>query len=141
MHVDRTPIRPIPSWWRYVPLLGDEIATTVYPHLYFPKSLYESRITTEPSKEAYGVYLHELTHLSRQMTYGPILWNITYITSRQFRLREELVAIQTQMKYLKSENLEYDIERKAKQFSSGTYLWVLPLEKARDALQELWNRA
>lgn len=137
--VDQTLIRPIPFIFRFIPFFGTELAMIVYPHLYFPKDLFASLATDNPTPQAYGVYLHELTHLRREKTHGPFRWNIQYIVSQKFRLQEELAAIQVQMKYLKSENLEYNIERQARRFSSSIYLWMTTHENAKAILHDLWN--
>ncbi len=101
--------------------------------------MYENIKGTNPDDAYIAVLVHEATHLARQEDFGPAAWKWKYLTSKSFRFGEELTGIQAEMKYRKAHNLEYDFERKARQFSSSTYLWVSPYERTLEILQEIWG--
>lgn len=138
---DLSAIREIPRWWRFVPFLGDELATTIYPAIYVPREMYEDVFSNTPSDQNIAVLIHEAVHLVRQEEYGSGTgrWKWKYLSSQSFRLGEELTAIRAEMEYRNRKGLSYDFERKARHFSSGAYLWVLPYERSLDILRELWN--
>ena len=94
-----------------------------------------------PPDQHIAVLIYEAVHLERQEEYpaGARQWKWNYLTSRSFRLGEELTGIRAEMEYRKQHGLEYDVERKARQFSSGTYLWAASYEQSLDFLKEIWN--
>ncbi len=59
--------------------------------------------------------------------------------SKAFRLEQELIPIKEQMKFLKKNKKNYDIERKANHFSGKEYQCVLTKEGATKKLTNLWN--
>ena len=133
-------VKMIPTWWKFIPFLGVEIATTIYPYIYLPKDMYVDLISENPSILNMSVLIHEKVHIDRQIQHGSILlWNINYLLIPKFRLDEEIVAIREQMVFLKKHGKKYDYERKAQQFSSSTYLWVLPYKKSIELLMSLWS--
>lgn len=132
-------VKMIPRWWKLVPFLGTEVATTIYPNIYLPRAMYENLSSSEPGVPETAVLLHEKTHIERQKKAGVFLWHIKYIFSRSFRLHEELAGIKVEMNHLKENGRMYNFHRKALQFSSGMYLWVLPYEKSMNVLKELWE--
>ena len=132
-------IKIIPRWWRLVPFLGADIATTIYPNIFLPIDVYENIKSESPGVREQSILLHEKVHIRRQRELGPLIWNLKYVFLRSFRLNEELVAIKEQMQYLKTNNQSYDCENKAKQLASSTYLWVTSYEKGLDSLSTLWQ--
>ena len=132
-------IKPIPSFWNYTIFLDTKTATTIYPNIYLPEEMYSHYISGELSITESSVLLHERTHIERQGSYGPIKWLFNYIFSRKFRLNEELFAIRKQMEFLALNGEDYDINKKASQFSSSTYLWVTTKEKAEKLLTQMWD--
>ncbi len=132
-------VRKIPSWWRYVPFLGVEIAAIIYPYIYLPKLVYENLQSNNPGVLEKSILLHETTHLKRQIEIGIFVWHLKYIFSPNFRLQEEVYAIATQMEYLKKHKYEYDYDRKARQFSSSTYFWMLSYKKSYILLKNIWE--
>lgn len=132
-------IQVIPSWWKYIPLLGTEITTAIYPNIYFPKEVYSNLLSKSPSILNQSILIHETVHIERQIAYGVFKWNVRYLCDKKFRLEEELIAIKTQMLFLKRNNETYDCKRKAKHFSSSVYLWVLSYDKSLTLLTDLWN--
>ena len=124
-----------------MPFLGDELATTIAPHIYLPEAMYANMLSGAPDNQNIAVVIHESEHLARQAEYpaGEAAWKWKYLTSKSFRLGEELTAIRVEMKYRKQQGLEYDKERKARQFSSGIYLWAASYEQSLDILREMWN--
>jgi hypothetical protein len=133
-------VKLIPWWWCFVPFLGTELATTIHTSIYFPKKLYEEIHSGIVSSETESIYLHELVHVERQKQYGSLMWNLSYIFNSSFRLQEELVAIEKQMKFLLQHKRIYDITKKAKQFSSSDYLWALSFADSKKVLEALWQK-
>ena len=139
MQIDFQKVKKIPKWWRWMPFLQVDMAATIYPYMYFPEDIFNDLHATDPEKHNLSIYIHEKVHLDRQVKYGFLIWNLKYIFSKKFRLEEEIEAIRAQMIFLKQNAMGYDIDKKAKQFASSIYLWVLPQDKAKDTLTELWN--
>lgn len=133
-------VKKIPRWWKYVPFLNSGLATVIYPHIYVPDAVYTDVIEGSPTVESLGILVHEQEHLRRQKIHGPVGWNIRYLTSKKFRLQEELAAIKLQMIFLKQNGKTYDCERKARQFSSSAYLWLTKYKDAEVVLDELWSK-
>jgi hypothetical protein len=137
--INRRLIRPIPSWFRFIPFFGTSLAVTVWARTYFPKVMYDDLISHHPSHESMSVYIHELTHIERQTQDGLWSWHMRYIFSPQFRLEEEMLALRKEMFYRNQHRLTYNIARKAKHFSSSTYLWMLSYDRSMDILRKQWQ--
>ncbi|MFA7285902.1 MAG: hypothetical protein WC011_03590 [Candidatus Paceibacterota bacterium] len=140
-NIDFKFIRKIPFWWEYFPFLSIDMARTIYPYIYFPKDIFIDLQSESPKDLNFSILIHEKVHIDRQEKLGILKWNIFYLFSKKFRLNEEIVAILEQMKYMKSKNLSYDFAKKARQFSSSTYLWMIPYERGLDLLNNLWTKA
>lgn len=106
---------------------------------YFPTALYTDLMSAEPAHESVSVYIHEHTHVARQLEVGALRWSVLYLISRNFRLDEELLAIKKEMQYRHAHGLLYNIARKAKHFSSSTYLWMLPYDASVAILRKQWQ--
>ena len=130
-----------PRYFSLIPFLSTTMACTIFGKIYFPLDQYNDLVSDNPSNLVKSVYIHELVHVTRQNEQGSLLWNIKYLCNKKFRLQEELAAIQEQMKFLKSVNEVYDIERKAKQFAGSDYLWVCSYQEGKSILQNLWVNA
>ncbi len=137
--IHRRLVKPIPFWFRYVPFFGTSLAMTIGARMYLPHHLYTDLMSATPTNESMSVYVHEHTHIARQLEMGPLIWNVWYIVSRRFRLAEELLAIKKEMAYRHTHGIPYNIVRKAKHFSSSTYLWVLPYEASVETLRKQWQ--
>lgn len=131
-------IRKIPFWWEYFPFLSTDMARTIYPYIYFPKDIFIDLQSENPKDLNLSIFIHEKVHIDRQEELGILKWNILYLFSKKFRLNEEVIAILEQMKYMKSKNLSYNFNKKAKQFASSTYLWMISYEKGLEMLNNLW---
>lgn len=132
-------VKIIPRWWKFIPFFGIEVATTIYPNIYLPQVMYKNLSSIQPGVPETAVLLHEKTHIERQKGAGVFIWHIKYFFKRSFRLNEELAGIKVEMNYLKENGRVYNFERKAKQFSSSMYLWVLSYEKSMKVLKQLWD--
>ena len=51
-----------------------------------------------------AILAHETVHIERQKAYGTVKWICKYLTNAQFRLDEEIVAIQKEFEVGKPEN-------------------------------------
>ncbi len=130
-------IKAIPAFWKYIPFLGIDVATTLYPNIYLPRKVYEDLVSTHPSVKSRSILLHEQTHIERQKIHGIVSWNLSYLFNKSFRLKEELFAIGAQMKFLKDNGGTYDCHKKARQFSSSTYFWMMKYDDALALLEDL----
>lgn len=101
--------------------------------------MYDDLHSPHPSDESVSVYIHEHTHIERQIQDGILWWHLRYIFSRQFRLEEEMLAIHKEMIYRHEHKLTYNIARKAKHFSSSTYLWMLSYDASMELLRKQWQ--
>jgi hypothetical protein len=133
------PIKATPESWKYIPFLLTDIASTVYPNIYLPQEIYNDVLSDNPSPDNLAIVIHEMTHLERQKATSPLWWNLKYIVSKKFRLREELFAIANEMQYRVKNNLDYDIDRKARHFSSSVYGWAATYDDAQVFLGRLWQ--
>lgn len=104
---------PLPLWWRWA-----------------------RGAATIPDE---AVIAHEREHLKREWAYGPIAFGLRYFSDRQFRLNEELAAIRVEMAFLRSRGFVYDVQRKAQQFSSHIYGYMVSYDEARTRLSALWD--
>jgi hypothetical protein len=132
-------IKQIPFWWKYTPFLSLDMARTIYPYIYFPKDIFLNLKEVNPEDTNFSIYVHEKVHIDRQESFGILKWNLYYLLFRKFRLEEEVIAIREQMRFLKSKSLSYDFERKARQFDSATYLWLISYDKALSILNKIWS--
>lgn len=132
-------IKQMPEHWKYIPFLATDMAMTAFGVIYFPAAQYAELNSKSPSIWVQSVLEHEQVHAQRQYRLGKLYWGVKYILSKKFRLHEEVLAVKTQMQFLHAHGANYDIERKARQFASSEYLWVLSYQKARLLLTKLWD--
>lgn len=132
-------IKKIPYFWRYLPFLHVKMASTIYPNIYFPENEYLDLNSSNPSFWIQSVLIHEKVHLEVQKEIGLAKFGFFYLISKKFRLEQELLAIEKQMKFLKEKSAAYDVDRKAKQFSGKEYMYLMDFSKAQDTLTKLWN--
>ena len=134
-------LRPVPSWWRWVPFLHVTMASAlapVSPFVYLPKDMWQRFQAHALTHKDQAVIIHEQVHIAR---YKNVSWvrAARYVWSRKERLTEELLGISAEMAYLQRQGLPYDIERKARQFSSRPYFWLGSEEESRAVLRRLWD--
>ena len=65
---------------------------------------------------------HEIVHLERKKQFSQLKRRWEYWSSAKFRLKEELLADEATMRYLKEQKLSFPIEKRAKKLSSALYL-------------------
>lgn len=123
------------------------VSRAIYPFIFLTPDIY-SRVRThgEEDGDAWAVVIHERAHLSRvHMTtpiVGPLVFGFRFLVAdKRFTLEEELYAIRAEMQYRKSRGITYDIERKARQFSSPLYRNLTTYEEGKRILTELWTNA
>ncbi len=134
-------IMPAQTWFSRIPQLDSNVAQAVYPFIFLPPDLY-TRIFETPSIDPadLSVIVHERIHIDRAREVSPFLYFSRYSSDPAFRLNEELLAIEAQMRYLRLFGVRYDIESKALQFSGETYGRMLSLEEAESVLSALWEK-
>lgn len=127
-----------PFWFKYFSFLGAEMAMTIPPFIFFPKSDYQNLKSKNPNANTMAVLLHEKIHVERAKEIGIIRWLFQYIFNKHFRLEEELTAIawEIHQRHVLSAD-EYDVDRKARQFASSAYGNICKEDRARSLLQQL----
>ncbi|MBP9803091.1 MAG: hypothetical protein KBD14_02170 [Candidatus Pacebacteria bacterium] len=131
-------IRAIPKYWKIIPLLHTEMASSIYPNIYLTKSEYQEYTNNNMSTWTKSVLIHEDEHIKNWKNLGYLKFPYLYLFNKDFRLEEELRAIKTQMIFLKENNTPYDIKRKALQFSGKEYGNLMTYEEAYTLLSETW---
>lgn len=138
--VDAGVVKEFTWHFKFIPFMGFQSAV-VYPNIYLPGDVYEKFSSGEMNAWEESVLIHERIHIERQGVYegGPLRWNVRYLTNKEFRFDEEIFAIKKQMIFLKDSGEVYDIDRKAKHFSGGAYLWLMSYDDAYVSLSDVWN--
>lgn len=127
------------SWiWNIFPF-SKYTAQAIYPNIYFAKNVYENLLTDKPESRYVAALMHEQTHIERQIKTGWLKWGLKYMFIPRFRFNEELEAIKSSMKYLKSVEEPFDTDRSARFLSSWLYLWCVSYNKARTELDKAWQ--
>lgn len=116
---------------------GFNIGTTIYLN----RDIYEDLQNSSPKIENIAVLKHEELHVKRVREKGSMKWGFKYAVDPNFRLNEELLAYKVMFKYLKENNQTYDLDRVAKAFAGGRYLWVKPYKEAKVIVQKAWDEA
>ena len=132
-------VKPSPGWMSVLPLYDISIAHAIYPTVYLPLDQYDEFYSGDVSVWLDSVLVHEKFHLIRMEESNPLTFGVRYMTSKKFRLEEELLAIKEQMEYLKEHGEEYPVEWKAEQFAGETYGEVLDFEQSVYVLSTLWE--
>ena len=125
--------------WTILPILAQYTAHAIYPNIYLPQVIYDDLQTKHPNSKHVSVLIHEQTHIERQKQAGWLLWGFKYCFISKFRLNEELEAIKTSMKYLKSKGKKWDTEKGAKSLSGYLYLWCVDYTTAKAKLEKAWS--
>lgn len=123
-------------WWKWFPWL-DRTANTIHPWIYLPPDTYNDLCSANPSPQSMATLRHEEVHLERQKDTGLLVYGFKYFFSRRFRYQEEMLAIEAQMKYLKSQRVVFDIVDRARRLSSSEYLWCVSFETAISDLEKI----
>lgn len=132
-------IKKIPWFWKYIPFMETEMASTVYQNIYLTEKDYTDLCSENPSVLVQSILVHENYHVKKWKEIGLLKFSFLYFFSKKFKLEQELLAIREQMQFLKEHGETYDIERKAKHFSGKEYGYLLQIQEARRVLTDLWN--
>lgn len=116
------------------------MAFAVWPFIFLPLAHFLRFVRGTMTILDHSVLVHERVHLERERQMGVFRFGYKYFFNPTFRLEEELVAIEVQMRFLFAHGEVYDCERKAGQFAGSAYRKVLPYEEALERLQGLWRR-
>ncbi len=130
-------VKQAPIWWKYFPYLKILRGCLFFNKIYLRNDIYSNLLSKNPDDYNYSVLLHEMKHLERMNAIGMIKFGFQYIFSKKHRLEEELLAMQEQIRYLRSKNLKFDIGKAAFSLSSWAYLWATDLENAKSKLMEI----
>ncbi len=109
--------------------------------IFLRPEIYQDLLMAKPNPQNIGIIIHEETHYKRSKEAGVVKFATRYILSRKGRLEEELAAYGEQMRYLKRQGLDYDLDRVAKNLSSWTYLWCSSYSEAKARLEKIWEQA
>lgn len=110
-----------------------------HPYIYTPAELHSLLMSDHNSADIQCSYIHAQEHMLRQKELGLFTWLFKYLFSKNFRIQEELGAIQQEMKFIKKNNVDFDIYEKARKLSSGWYFNMLSFEEAKDLLLSIWK--
>ena len=127
--------------WTIMPILSKYTAHAIYPNIYLPLDIYEDLQRKHPDSKNVSILVHEQTHIEKQNQIGWLLWGFKYCFVGSFRLNEELEAIKSSMKYLKSKGKNYDIDKRARALSGYLYLWCVDYKTAKARLEKAWSEA
>ena len=133
-------IRQKPKFIDVLPGLGRGTCHALYPNIYLSRSVYMNLTSEHPSPYTEAVVLHEQEHLNRMKQYGVMKWYLKYLTSRSFRLDEELAATEVQLVYIKAAGGTLDLERRARQLSGPLYLWAAKYDTVLGRLMDMWDK-
>jgi len=128
-----------PGFFKFIPILGEYTANSIYPWIFLPKGVYENLKFPSPNPPYVALLIHEQKHYERQRKIGWLLFGLKYLFSAKFRFNEELIAVKEAMKYLKKNNISFDFDRKAKTLSSYLYLWPVSKNYAEKELRKIWD--
>lgn len=106
--------------------------------IYLRKPYYESLGTGIPNTKTLGYLEHEITHLESEHLKADKL-AILYWLNPKIRLKEELKAAINEMKVYKSHKEKFDIQERAKSWSSVNYLWMTDYHTAKKMLEANWK--
>lgn len=80
--------------------------------------------------------VHENIHLERQREIGADIWVAKYLTDKEFRLQEELLAYKAQLNSIKDRNLRHAVRMdSAKNLSSSLYGNIITTKEAFNKLK------
>ncbi len=133
-------VKPIPKWWHFVPILHGNIASSLAPlslFVFVPIEIHEDMQSKSPQPENMAVLVHEFTHY-KNLKNTSIIKASQYLTSRRYRIHEEMRAISTEMHYRANQGLNYDTQRKARHFAGSAYLWAGSRAISEQVLDKLW---
>lgn len=106
-------------------------------NIFLRDALWEDYLTGSPSPKTLSILSHEHTHTKRLGR--NIKSNVVYWLKRDYRFREELAAIESEMNVLKQYGEDFDIDKRAGNLSGIPYLWCTDYETARSELDSLWK--
>lgn len=132
-------VRPKDGWSQLLPG-GESTAQAIFPNIFLPQWLYYLHITDKNFFRAAAVIAHERQHLINQERIGVWKWYFKYFMSKKFRLYEELIATEAEMKVHKQRKIMYDFHLHAKSLSGYLYIWMIDFDTALKLLDELWRK-
>ena len=115
-------VKPKNGIWKIIPFLATKTAHGIYPNVYLPVNIYNNLKSEHPNPLYVGLMIHEEEHIKRQRN-KPILWILKYVFNSKFRFEEEIAADIPRIIYLKSKNIQFNIDHRAKELSGWLYLW------------------
>lgn len=131
---------PMPWWLRLFPAFSKS-AATINKKIYLPDAQYQEVTSGNVGTSTQGTLIHERVHQQNQAELGFTVYALKYLFSPVFRLEEELAAHKAQFSFLKKHNYEFNLQERANEFSSMTYLWCCNAETARVKLKYIWDHA
>lgn len=131
-------IQPKYFWLKFIPLLSNNIANSIYPFIFLPKEVFDNLKTNRPNPYYIALLIHEEKHRERQKQKLFSFW-IKYLLSSSFRFAEELIAVKTGIKYLKENNIPFYFNDKNKKELKCLYFWPISRYYNMENLKKLWN--
>jgi len=125
--------------WDLIPWVSNKTAQAVYPNIYLLRFVYENLQSHNPSVWHTALLIHEQEHIKRQKRVGLLRWGLKYIFSPRFRYEEEIAADIPKFKYIKNNNGDPYIEKRAKHLSGWNYFWPAHYTEVKTRLENIWE--
>lgn len=124
----------------FLPVLGKSTAHTIFPFIFLPDKIFNDLRKSNPNPYNEALLKHEETHRRRQIQQGVFKFWAKYLLSSKFRFNEELMADKEYMKVIRMNNLEFNIQKRARQLSGPLYFWATSYIDAKEKLEEVWKK-
>jgi hypothetical protein len=132
-------IRAKSRLWDLIPWISNKTAQAIYPNIYLPKFVYENLQSSNPNVWHVALLVHEQEHIKRQKKTGLLKWGFKYIFFPKFRYEEEIAADIPKLKYIKENNGDPYIEKRARHLSGWNYFWPVSYQEVKTRLENIWK--
>jgi len=132
-------IKPKPTWFKFLPILNQYNANSLYPYIFVPKDIFDNLKTNNPNQKYLALLAHEGTHYERQKQIGWLKFAVKYLLMPKFRFKEELIAVKVGMKYLKMRKIPFDFDERSKKSAKNLYLWPISKHYGKSKLEKIWK--
>lgn len=130
-------IKTYPKYFKYLPISDTGFTTFIFKTIYLNKDIYEDIKTSNPKPLSVAVLKHQETHVKN----AGICKFLSYVLSKEFRIKEEQDAFKAMFKHLKQNGGTFDLEKVAKNFASARYLWMTTYKDGLELITKIWREA
>ncbi len=130
-------IKPYPKFFKYLPISNHGFNPLVTKTIYVSKDIYVDLKTQNPKPLSIAVLKHQEIHAKNTG-----LFKLSkYLLSKDFRLKEEILAYTAMFRYLKQHNQTFDLDHVAKNFSKLRYAWMTSYSEGKKIITKVWEEA